>query len=262
MDYKTQHVKHLLEELARRTGQGLDYSGFGRMSVELDEKVSQRYLYETLFRKVDAVTKSKKAKSIHLQSSQKLDVIARYLGYKDFREFIAYSENPIDPVLLGMQGVYNCYIRRNSETTVIFCSPVEVSQKDNHVKWILKGPEQLYEGTVELSNGCIFVLMKSENGKQFHHAYAIGKRIKPNVLQGMFSGISTNSRPIGGRVILVRSNQRIEQLKTKKSSVIEMQNSTVLEERRVAEFLHDYHTNNLSVHDSTTFDLDDLGTCA
>jgi hypothetical protein len=89
---KNTTVKKLLEALAEKTGQSMDYQGFWKMSDALEnfalEKkmihISQGYLADTN-RNINKKIKNNKETSRISRSH--LDTIACYLGYKSFEQF-------------------------------------------------------------------------------------------------------------------------------------------------------------------------------
>ncbi|MCZ8216363.1 MAG: hypothetical protein O9262_09010, partial [Cyclobacteriaceae bacterium] len=171
-------------------------------------------------------------------------------------------EKPLNPIIKGCLGVYQCYLRRNTTQAVILSSPVSISESiEKQVVFELKGPEQTYSGNVVLKNNCLFILMQAANGKEFHHVYKIGQKLEPKLLQGVFSGMSTSSEPIAGRVILIRSDQPYQQIENQSIPIEKLKQSTLLSERRIAEYFATYEENNLSLPKSMTFSIDDLGSC-
>jgi hypothetical protein len=263
MKFLIKHIEILLEQLARKTKQSLDQRGFENMGEVISDKmktpISERYLYETLFLKARD-EKKKGHESMTLQA-HKVNKLAEFLGYEAYEDFVGELENPLPVILQKCIGVYGAYIRRNTDKGVVLFSPVEITEKERKTKWVLKGPIRDYKGEVEFKNNCLFVLMKGESGKQFHHVYQIGQRERPDVLQGIFSGVSTAFEPIGGRVVLIRADQKFDDLKVFSSSIADLKKSKSLQDRRLAEYFSDYSDNNLALRKSMTFSLDDLGDC-
>lgn len=181
------HVKKLLEGLAQKVGVSQDRYGFDKMSGELEKAgyrdISVRYLDETLYSKVK---KRKPSDSLVLQP-HKVDSIAQYLGHQDFASFKAKVDTPIDPIFAGCVGSYYCYVRVNSEDGIILRSPVSIYiSNEGLIQWKLTGPSHQYDGDIVYIHHCLFVVMKTSLGKQFHHVYKIGRSIAPRVLQVFF----------------------------------------------------------------------------
>lgn len=261
MGFKVGNVRGLFNELVRVTKQSLDGPGFRRMSDLITEKVggnvSPRYLSETLLNKI----KDTDDEVLVTIRPHNLDKIAEYLGYENFQDYIDQQETPTHPVLTGCIGAYMCYLRRNTEKGMILASPVRIFEKEGKIVLELKGPDRSYNGEVSFKNNCLFILMKAKNEKEFHHVYEIGQREKPGLLQGIFSGVSTSFEPIGGRVVLKRTEEEFKSLKNLSAEVKVLKKSRSLEERRIAEYFERYEENNLKIKRSITFGVDDLGGC-
>jgi len=250
------HVDHLLDLLSARTNQPLDFKGLAAISEQI-KGISEKYLYENLYREKEKA-KGTSRDVINLQSS-KLDIIAKFLGYKNYRTFTEQVDSPISKILLELVGVYYSYVRRSDGEGVLFRSPVEIAEREGKIWLKLKGPRWDYTGIIELENGCLFVLLKSEGGKMIHHVYKIGTREKPIVLQGVFSGVSTAFDPIGGRAILIRSKEELTKLKNAELRIADLKKSKMIEDRKLAEFFATRENNSLTINRVVTFEVADLG---
>ncbi|GCC50106.1 hypothetical protein SanaruYs_03210 [Chryseotalea sanaruensis] len=264
MNIKVAHIEQLLLALAKKTRQSLDSSGFKNMSDVIHKKTNQnidsRYLNESLHQKIEGA-KKKGVQELKFQI-HRLNQLAEFLNHDSFLEFIDAIEKPLNPILKSSLGVYYCYLRRNTEQAVILSSPVRIFETaEKQVVFELRGPDQTYSGNVVLKNNCLFILMQAQNGKEFHHVYRIGQKLEPKVLQGIFSGVSTSSEPIGGRVILIRTDMEYEIIQNQGTEITMLKNSKHLTERRIAEYFSNYTDNNLSLLKSMTFGIDDLGKC-
>jgi len=131
----------------------------------------------------------------------------------------------------------------------------------NQLRFELKGPRLFYHAILELRHGCLFIPMKSEEGKAFYHVYKMGTRKHPHVLQGTFSGVSTAFDPIGGRTVLIRADSLYSELTNDSLDVVKLEKSEALAERRLSVYFRDYANNNVSPNKSYSFDLSDLGDC-
>jgi hypothetical protein len=239
MGAKIAHLDKLMEILAEKTKQPLTQKGYERMSDALggEHVIRKAYLYDNISRKKKEA-RARGEEEIDLQIS-KLDLIAKYIGYSSYRQFTEQIDTPLDPVLLSCVGNYYSYVRRNDKQGVVLQSPVQINEAEGKVWFELKGPSWMYKGEVRLVHGCLFILMESEGGKIIHHIYKIGVRKKPRVLQGIFSGVSTTFDPIGGRAVLIRSEDKlnkmnnaaltIEALKTSDDGVLRSVGSYFLE---------------------------------
>jgi len=260
MKVQTNHIEILLETLSIKTRQGLDFTGFEAMSdliVErLGEKIRGKYLYENLYR-VKEKAKRSRDELMNVQPA-KLDIIAKFLGFRNYRGFVAAIDSPIHKVLSELRGNYYCYVRRNDKQGVILRSPVQIVDEMGTIQMTLKGPKWSFKGEMQLEKGCLFVLLKSDGGKVIHHVYKIGTREKPGVLQGIFSGVSTAFDPIGGRVVLIRMEGNYHDLRNEELKVSDLKKANSHESKSLATFFATYEDNNLSLGKITTFSLDDL----
>jgi hypothetical protein len=252
---KVDHLHKLLYALHKKTGLELSIKNLQTISEEI-KGIGSDYLYWKIQYKIKG---RKKNDVIGLRTTQ-LDHIARYLAYEDFQNFVAVHEVDDDPQLRSLIGSYYSYVRRNSEEEgYILRSPVKIEQRaDGKVEFQLKGPSYTFKGELYSKHGCVFVLMKADEGKVFHHVYKIGERQSPVVLQGVFSGVSTAFDPIGGRTVLVRTDEPYASLKNASLSVNTLRKSKLAVEKRLAIYFKDYANNNVAPKRSSTFGIGDL----
>lgn len=255
--FKVSDIVQLLEDLAAATNESLDRYGLGQISEKVGGSVSQKYLYDYLFQPV----RKAKNHSGHLRlMPNKIDELVKFLGFANFSSYKESIENPVDPVLQHLTGCYYSYIRKNSETGVLLCSPVIIKYEHNKVILKLQGPLWTYTGELRYVNGCLYCLMESaKSGKVFHHVYKIGRRLKPEVLMGIFSGVSSSNDPIGGRCILVRQVNEFDKLENKKIVIDNLLQSADEEDIKLGRYFREYADNNLKINIPFGFDLDDLG---
>lgn len=251
-------VKKMLDDLSKQTTEPLDHAGFGYMSEIINEKagkdlISQKYLYESLFKKVEKLQDTEGA-SLRL-SLCKLDGIARYLGYGNFGEMEQQYEQPIHPILQSCSGNWLCYVRRSTSKAVVLASPVQIKVEGQRADFYLQGPTRQYRGTIHHKQGCLFANFGSEDGKYFQHVYKVGSCKAAEVIQGVFVGVSSAFDPIAGRVILARCPQEMNQVKNE-SFVLADANDRL--PQAVREYFNDYCNNNLKINAPITFDYDDL----
>ncbi len=251
---KVDHLHKLLQALCEKTGLGLSVKELEAISVEVGY-TNIDYLYKKIY---NPIRKKRKNDTIGLHTSL-LDQAAQYLKYNDFRGFVAGIEQPADPQMVSLIGSYYSYVRRNAEEGYILRSPVKIEKRnDGRIGFELKGPSHIFTGEVYSRHGCIFILMKADEGKEFHHIYKIGERKSPKVLQGVFSGVSTAFDPIGGRAVLIRTEDAYTSMKNANLSVSALRKSKAPGEKQIAIYFKDYHNNNIAPARSSTFGLDDL----
>lgn len=256
-------IKTLLLEIANRACVSLDYSNFSALSEFINDSrknsdiyIKEDYLYKNIYRKLILYEKQH-VDFISLNSSF-VNQISKRLGYKSFDHFIDQKSKPIHPVLLSCVGDWFSYLRRNTEKKELLRSPVKIYVEDHDVKFSLLGPINHFKGTVSLSGGCIFCLCKASNGKEFHHVYKIGIRKNPQLLQGIFSGASSGGEPIGGRVLLIRSNREVTDKSIKKITLNPSDPTNDPLMKSLLSYFNSLKKNNLRIDRSETFDLDDI----
>lgn len=190
-----------------------------------------------------------------------LNSVARFLGFDDFKGFLADLEDKKDPQLLSLIGNYYSYVRMNThdEDGLVLRSPVRIFKKKDGKIWLeLKGASHTFSGEVKNRGGCLYILLEAKEGKAFHHVYKVGNRKSPKVLQGIFSGVTTAFDPIGGRVVLIWSETEYEALTTAKLEIETLKKSTITGESKLAAYFRDYLNNNLKPNRSASFGIEDL----
>jgi hypothetical protein len=260
MDANVRHIERMLEMLLAKTKQPNSYKGFKEITAQVrerqNESMGDNYVYENLFRKKESA-KEEGSELISVQIG-KLDAFSRFLDFRNYQAFCEAADKPLSKTLKELSGSYYSYVRRNDNMGILLRSPVRITEESGEVTMELKGGASNFKGRVELEHGCLFVLLKSGKGKMIHHVYKIGNREKPQVLQGIFSGVSTAFDPIGGRVVLVRREEEYEQLRTQELRISELKKDKTIESKALAAFFATYESNNLSVGKIATFSLDDL----
>lgn len=253
MKTKVALLKKILDRLSETTGFSQDFSGFQSMTEEIGLGNSH-YLYKKVYQPII----HRQDKDMIGLSRFHLNKIAGYLGFKSFAELESDLSNTLSPQLASLAGSYYCYVRANLPTGQVFRSPVRISIQNNKAVFELSGPMQKYRGEVSLKKGCLFILMTSKEGKAFYHIYKCGTRQRPDVLQGVFSGVSTAFDPIGGRTVLIRQVERFDELKTAKTKVVVLKRSRRPDEKAIGRYFEKYENNNVVPGRAVTFTIDDL----
>ena len=255
VNYRKRDIKHLLEHLSRETNESLDHHGFGRISDLVGGSISQKYLYDNLYGKIKSAGDDDEIRL----SPNKMDELAKFLGYQNFNSFLDYINMPLDPILKSLEGSYYSYVRKRSKTGSLLCSPVCIERKENRIILTLKGANWSYLGELTIVDGCLFCTMKSEESKKsFHHVYKVGKSEFPKVLMGLFTGVSSANDPIAGRCVLIKQKEQFDSLQNQKMSIDEMAESQNQEHKKLASYFKTYEDNNLRINTPSGFDLDDL----
>lgn len=252
MKIKTSEVLALFQLLSQKAGQPNDYKGLEIISYEIGNLVSHRYLYDKLYE----ANKGNKEEVTILDS--KLQTLLDYLGFINYNDFKIFLKNPIHDVVKSCEGTWINYVRQNSSNGYVLASPVNISVIGQKMSLLLKGPSFDYSGFIELNNGCLFCHFNNENGKQFHHVYKIGNRKFPDVLQGVFSGISTSNEPIAGRTLLVKTEGVFDEIKNEKFTIKELLISEEESNQAIGTYLESFTDNNIAINRVISYGIEDL----
>lgn len=231
-----------------------DFTGFRQMSSDIPGIQNENYLYKKIYLKLQGL---KGQEEVGVSRSH-MEIIAKYLGHNNFRELVEELESAIGDQLASLVGSYYCYVRANLEEGVVLRSPVRIYIRKSAALFELKGPSMSYSGEAMVEKGCLFITMRSKEGKVFHHIYKLGERIDPKVLQGTFVGVTTAFDPIGGRTILVRQEEAFGALSNKRINTASLKKSKHQEEKILGLYFDKYHNNNVATKKSATFGFDDL----
>lgn len=249
---EVRYLNALLDALVQKEGQNRDHSGLARTAEKI-KNIGEDYLYKNIH---NLIKDKKPTDNLNVREAQ-LNSLVKHLGFPTINAFKESVDEPLDEVLLATAGTYYSFLRSNIEEGVVFRSPVCIERTDNRMMLVLKGISWDYKGEVQLSHGCLFILMRA-GGKAFHHVYKIGLRKKPLVLQGVFSGVSTAFDAIGGRAVLVRTDEEFKEMTNKKLIIKDMSKSAHPLEKKLASYFKEKSGNNLTISIVNSFTMDDL----
>lgn len=251
---RVDHLYKMLDALSVKTGLTLSQKNLKLIADQI-EGIGEDYLYKKIY---NPIKKLRRNDTIGLRADQ-LDCVAKYLGRDNFSTLAQVLDRRKDPQLESLVGHYYSYVRRNASVTSVLRSPVRIlKNKDEAFVFELKGPDQVFAGTIENRHGSLFILMVAKGGKAFHHVYKIGERKNPVVLQGTFSGVSTAFDPIGGRAVLIKTECAYEVMTNASLSIAELKKSGLTGEQKLAGYFAEYFNNNVAPDRSSTFDEQDL----
>jgi len=253
MKVKVRHLHRMLSQLSEKTGETIDRSGLRNIATEIGG-IGEDYLYKKIFYEIRNLDEEA---DLSLRDAQ-LNSVARFLGFPHATALIASYERPADEQLRSLKGDYYLYVRQNSGRGLVFQSPVSIVENDGRFTVRMKGPSLTYEGEPEIRQGCLFVLLTSTEYKSFYHVYKVGTRRSPQVIQGVFSGVSTAFDPIGGRSVLVRVATSDALLENRAFSLDELEHSGEDQKQKLAQYFREYAKNNLSINRVVSFGADDL----
>ncbi len=254
MQLKVSSVREVLQMLSDKTGIGLDHSGLKAISEKVFPDGNHRYLYHNVMQKI----KDRRDDDEVNLNQYHVDKIAAFLGFTSWELLQGKLGRQPDPVLESLHGCYYCYVRASHHEGQLLRSPVIISSNKGKTWLRLQGKNWVFEGEVKLREGCLFILMESSEGKSFYHVYRIGTRRSPEVLQGIFAGVSTAFDPIGGRTVLVRQDGPAESLTNLKIPISKLQASADPSEQLLGKYFQDFSKNNLSPNKSVGFSWEDL----
>lgn len=257
MEIKVKYMRRILALLLERAQEDPDEKGFRKISEDVG--LTDDYLYKKIHLRI----KDKAEEDVINPHTSKVSRMLKFLGFNELKEFIQAEKNPIPAQLIKCAGSYYSYVRRSFENGngTLFRSPVRILEKDRRMIMELKGKRLNYSGSISLRQGCLFIPLESKDGKSFYHVYKIGTSECPEILQGIFSGVSNVFEPIGGRAVLVRVSEEFKKLSNAELEISAMHRSEKLLERRLAEYFSGYSENNLAIKRAYAFDERDLGAC-
>lgn len=253
---KNTTVKKLLDALAEKTGQSLDYHGYWKMSDALESfalekkmtSISQGYLadtYRNIKKKLDNNTKESRTSRDHL------DTIACYLGYKSFEQFSSSVDKPISDVFHSCMGNWWSYVRSNSGDFLLK-APVRIyrDEKSMEVYLEMQGKERKYKGKMLEYGSCLSGFIQSNSEKVFSLIFKLSNSQKQDVLQGVFSGMSSFGNPIAGKELLVReTNLNYQDMQWTK---LPMTDNTV--SLKIKDYFKDSEKTNIKISEYSDFE--------
>jgi hypothetical protein len=252
MKAKVKDLHKLLGTLSEKFGETISKRGLMLISENIG--ITSNYLYKNIYNPIE---KLKDLDEIGLNEDI-LGKVCKPLGFNSYPHFVQMMDRKADDQLLTFVGSYYSYVRMNASSPVLLRSPVKIWEEQKQFFWELRGPKITYSGKIERSHGCMFILMKSKEGKTFYHVYKIGQSKSPVVLQGVFSGVSTAFDPIGGRAVLVKVNDEYKQLKNENLKLSDLRKPGTFASKELAFYFKAFHENNLSIRNSIAFNKTDL----
>lgn len=255
MGFKASSILLILEVLARKHGESMDYQGFGRLEEKLLEakvNISQKYLYENMYRQATKAFNDGE-KTIGLNKSYVHEII-KHLGYASYSEFerrIEQSAKKLDLILESCLGTWYSYVRTNTGEPFILQAPVEIYRHEDEQSvaiMSLKGGARVFKGQINLVKelGVMNCSLTSESkDKTIHLVMKLGVFYNPAYIKGVFSGVSSYGEPIAGKEVLIRQDKPIEELVPAKIKIEEAKTSEDSRLRALATFFEKYEGNNI-----------------
>lgn len=260
MKYKAVDIMRLLQEVAMKAEMTLEYASFKEIYSKMEEELKalpfkEDYLYKRVYFEV---RKMKKATDEVRLNANYIEHIAKYLDYSNYDQFKKMQHQTFYADLEKCLGGWYSYVRCNSGQEYVLISPVRIFKEGREIFLFLKGKERAFTGRLKLEGNCIYCLLESKQDKNLHLVFKYGFASTPNVLQGVFSGMSTAGDPIAGREVLIRQKVKYNVLENHRRSIDEMINSRLEEENIIGMYFKDPLQNILKGGSASTFDLSDL----
>ena len=261
MKYKAADIITLLNEIAREAGVTLQYASFGEIYSKIEEKIpdlpfSDRYLYKQVYQPLQ---KLQGKNDIIRLNSNNVEHLVKYLSYTNYDQFIKVQSQPVHPVLMDFENTnWYSYVRCNSGEEYVLVSPVRFIAEGREIFMHLKGPRRTFTGKLKFGGNCIYCDLESGQEKNLHLVFYTGFAKQPDVLQGVFSGMSTAGDPIAGREVLIRQPGKLSTLQNSRRPIGEMMSSKNEEEQAVGSYFKNPAQNILKAGKASTFGIDDL----
>jgi hypothetical protein len=251
-------VKLLIEKLAHKVGQSLDMAGYKAMSDFLERElkttcsIDHRYLH-------DVYTRVSKKDQLHNMADRtsrvNLDKIAKAIGYEDYQGFINEADKPLDKFVKAVLGNWWSIARAN-KGAYLLKAPVKIYQSKNKEPRIeLQGEHHLFKGVLHHRSGNIFCELDSDESKKLFIVLKVGNSINPQLIQGVFTGVSTAGDPVAGRELFYRAEEGID-FKEMKWEKVPLEKT--LQDERINQYFNTYEGNCLKINEASTFTLTDL----
>lgn len=257
-DYRPEEILNLLEQVAKCAGQTLVHSRFPEISAIVKEKTKATFADNYLYKHVYAKARNAPPAQLIRLNDEHIEMLISFLGLESFEEFRRSGNQPVDPALLNCVGNWYSFVRCNSGEDHVLRSPVEIWLHRKSVRMRLKGKVREFQGDVNLEGGCIYCLLSSGKNKTLHLVFAVGVAQQPEVLQGVFSGMSSAGDPICGREVLIRADKPFGELKNDRVAISQLIGSDDVMQNQIGKYFQNRTGNILKAGQASTFDISDL----
>lgn len=259
MTYNAPDILKLLNAIAEETNHTLAHADIEQIYDDIKDRdpvllsMSADYIYRKLYLHVrDAIPK--RNTTIRLNKSY-IEALARALGYKTYQDFLNEKHPDRKEALVKCIGNWYSYVRCNSGKPDVLVAPVRIYPEGKKICVELKGSERLFSGIAKLNESCLYCFLESDRSKNLHIVLKVGVSINPEVLQGVFSGISSAGDPIAGREVFIRQEQKFDLMKPRKFRIADAESK---EEKAVAAYFNKKEKNILKGGIASSFILEDL----
>jgi hypothetical protein len=263
MHCEVDDIKRLVEEVEAKASRKISSGNSPYIHSKIKEALNEGlpfgedYLYKRIIHELRKAEK-KRGTTVSL-NYRNLDPLARYIGFDNYIGFTEKKDKPADERLVNFTGTWYSYVRCNSQQPFVLMSPVEIRAERNNVYMLLKGPNRMFRGRIEILGSCLHCLLESGSNKKLHLVMQTGLIAMPDVLQGVFSGMSAGGEPIAGRELLVREPGGIfEKMKNSRTAIDDLRQSGDDTLRAISHYFNGHEGNTLKAGRSATFTWRDL----
>lgn len=259
--YQVKTILKLMQALSEQTKFRLTNASLKEMHIHLSNKYKKLPFREDyLFKQVlnAARNKERKGEATISLNEYYIDFIIGILEYENLADFEARYGKPAHHSLGACAGAWYSYVRCNSGSPDVLRSPVYIKESGKEVSIELRGPVRIFTGVLAWEAGCIYSLLESRGGKKLQLVFRSSEINKPNLLQGVFAGVSAGAEPIAGRELLVRADETQEPLTNAKMKIDEMIASEDDAVRRIGHYFSEEQYCILKAGKSVNFNINDL----
>lgn len=252
MKIEAKYLSAMLDQLVRKHRTVKEKKALENIAEEIG--LTREYLYKKIY---NPISSKDDDELVGLRDAH-IELILKNLGFETFQSFKDFVDSPLSEQIRSLAGAYYLYVRRNTKEGALLCSPMLLFENNNQMMLTLHGSQTRYSGQVSCAHGLVSMNIQSEEGKFFHHIYQIGKVIRPHLLQGVFSGVTSTFEPIAGRAVLRHVEEKFENLSPAALDVEKLISEGTRPEELLGAYFRHYPENNLRLKRSTSFDWSDL----
>lgn len=259
--YQVKTILNLMQALSELTNFKLTNASLRKMHIHLSNKFKNLPFREDyLFKQVlnAARNKEKEGQTTINLNETNIEFLIGILEYNSLDDFEQRYGKPKHHSLSACAGAWYSYVRCNSGNPDVLRSPVCVSEIGKEVCIELYGPVRKFTGELSWEAGCIYSLLESSGGKKLQLVFRSSEINKPNVLQGVFAGVSAAAEPIAGRELLVRQDVPFDELTNAKIPIDDLLESKDIDMRRIGNYFSEVASTILKAGPSVNFTIADL----
>jgi hypothetical protein len=259
--YDVKTILKLMQALSETTKFRLTNASLKEMHIHLSNvyknvPFGEDYLYKQVFQV--ARKRAEAGQQTISLNEFNIEYLLGILEYDNLEDFEQRYGKPSHHSLSDCTGTWYSYVRCNSGNPDVLRSPVSISETGKDIQITLKGPLRKFNGKLTWEAGCIYSLLESNSGKKLQLIFRASGINKPNVLQGVFAGVSAGGEPIAGRELLVRQDVSFDELTNEKVSIDYLMSSSDQLLQRIGNYFSDKHTTILKAGSSFNFEITDL----